>query len=94
MCVLYEDLKVDEDIMIDGNEDWEANEMRAYYTTTDGIRIIPNDTSWYSDPDPNSPDYDEHGGLYYSDSRYAFEQIPNGAFCAKTTLTSYKTFFR
>ena len=92
-CVLYVDLEIDEDIMLDGDEHFYSM-PQAYYTTTDGLRIIPNDTSWYSEPDPNSSDYDPAGSLYYSNRNSEFERIASGAFLCINTLTSYKTTFR
>ena len=92
MCVLYRDLEVDEDIMIDGDIDF-SYYPRAYYTTTDGIRIIPNDTSWYSEPDPNASDYDPAGELYYSSYCTEFESIASDAFLCINTLKSYETTF-
>lgn len=93
MCVLYQDLEVDEDIMLDGDEH-SASMPAAHYTTTDGLRIIPNDTSWYLEPDPNLSDYDPAGSLYYSNNNSDFEMIASGAFLCINTLTSYKTTYR
>jgi len=91
MCVLYRDLEVDEDIMIDGDEtitDYDC----VLYTSSDGNRITPNDSEWYTSNDYDD-DYDKYKIKcnHKVDPSYAAVDIPNGAFCSKTTLTSFKT---
>ena len=84
-CVLYEDLELDPDIILDGDET-ESNYDYALYTSSDGSIIQPNDNTWYTLNDGELECKHKTPPL----EEYAVD-IPNGTFSGITTLTSFKT---
>ena len=84
-CVLYEDLEVDEDIILDGDETIHDYDY-VLYTSSDGNTIVPNVGAWYTSNDGHEIECNHKP----TEPKCAVN-IPDGAFSGKTTLTSFKT---